>query len=617
MARGFESGTRAAIAIALVVAAFVGITVASDALLRRARVDLTEDRLFTVSDGTARILASMTRPVTFTFYYSESLGRGNPGVQAYAKRVTELLEEFRVRSRGKITIERVEPETFSSAEDRALRDGMRGVQMAPGEVLYLGLVVSNDTDGREVIPFFDPTQERFLEYDLARAITLVENPDRPKVFLIAGLPVMGEDPAQAVDLATARPWLVMQQLRSVFDVRVPSAEFTAIDEDTDVLLVIHPQDFSEAHRNLIEDHIRAGRPTIIAIDPMCEADAPPDMRNPLAVLQHDRASNLAAILAPLGVKMTEGMVVGDLQLAVRAPDARGRGEVPYLQYLTMRGANIASDEPMLHGVNLVNVGTAGSLEFDDSKGTTFTPLLWTTDQSCLFESTRYELLMDPQGLLTAFQPSGREHVVAGVVRGSPSPGAPAVNVVVLADVDMLSDPLWVRESITGMGQPQLVPVANNADLLANAVDVLAGSAELLTVRARGTYARPFTLVERIRRDAEAKFLTRAQELQAHEQGIELRLASLLRDGGGDPTNPVLTPKLQEEYDRLIGERLRAREDLREVRYNLRKDVERLGTRVQVINTVAAPAAVAVGALGLGAYRAARRRADRRSMAGQG
>ena len=617
MGKGWESGIKATIAVALIVVAFFGVNIAADTLLPRARVDLTESKLFTLTPGTKRILESLSRPVTFTFYYSESVGRGNPAVQTYAKRVAELLEEFRLHSRGKITLEIIEPETFSVTEDRALRDGMRGVKMGPGEVLYLGLVISNDTDGREAIPFFDPTRERFLEYELARALTVIEHPERPKVFVMSSLPVNGVDPTIATDPRQARPWLLMRELRSVFEVRVPSEKFTAIDADADLLLVIHPQGFSAEHQKLIEDFIASGKPTIVCVDPLCEADVPPDMQNPLMVMQHHRASSLNGMLDRWGVSVTEGMVIGDLTLAMRAPDARGRGEIPYLQYLALRGGSMASEEPMLRGIGIVNVAMAGSIEFDASKGTSFTPLLWSTDQSMLFESVRYELLMDPQGLLAAFAPAGKSHVIAGLVRGRAEGDSADVNLLVCADVDLLTDPLWVQESLGEMGRTTVRPVASNADFVTNAIEMMCGSPDLLAVRARGTYARPFTLVERIRRDAEAKFLTRAEELQAREADVERRLVALVQQGAVDPSGKVLSPQVQEEFDRLTAERLKAREDLREVQFDLRKDVERLGTRVQLINTAAAPIAVALGALGLGAYRAARRRADRGSMAGKG
>jgi len=630
MTKGWESGTKGAIAVVLVVVAFFGANIAADTVLRRSRVDLTESGLYTLSDGTRRILTSISRPVNLTFYYSESVARGKPGVQEYGKRVAEMIEEFRLRSGGKINVETFEPEAFSAAEDRAQKDGVQGIPVSADEVFYLGLVGSNDTDGREIIPFFDPGQERFLEFELARVVSMLDHPKRKKVFVVSGLPIQGVEPYQGMDPALARPWMFLRELALNFDVTMPPPDFRKVDDDTDLLLVIHPKGFNENQIRVLEDFILKGRPTIVCIDPFSDSDQPLDTSDPMATMTYDRSSNLDTLLVPWGLTMAPGKVVADMELARRAPDPHGRGDIPYLQHLTLTSANLNADEPMTRGVGIVNISSVGSLTHDPSKGTTFTPVLTSSQRSNLVETSRKDLMMDPSALVAQFQSGDTRQVLGGILRGnaahvltgatdpnSTGKAAPTdINLLVIADTDFLNDAWWMQEVPLMSGQVTVQKMANNIDLISNAIDAMCGSPDLLAVRARGTFARPFTKVEAIRREAEQKFLARAKELEAKAQETDKRLAELLRSGGSDPSGKTLSPAVRAELAKFEDERMATRAELREVRYNLDKDVKALGRRVQWINIAATPTLVAVGALALGAYRGARRRADRASMAGR-
>src|SRR5215510_659603 len=140
--------------LALIALLFIGITLLANTLLRGAQVDLTSDRLYTLSDGTKNILKGLKEPVNLYLFFSDRAATPIPDIKNYGTRVRELLESMVARSNGELTLKVIDPQPFSEEEDRATELGIQGVQLnAGGEKLFLGLAATNSTDGKESIPF--------------------------------------------------------------------------------------------------------------------------------------------------------------------------------------------------------------------------------------------------------------------------------------------------------------------------------------------------------------------------------------------------------------------------------------------------------------------------------
>lgn len=666
--------------IILLTVLFFGINILGDVVLRGDRIDLTEDKLYTLSEGTRNILKKTDEPISLTLYFSESLAKGRPDLQSYGKRVRELIEEYSAVSGGVITVETVDPEPFSEAEDKARASGIASVPLNASEQFYFGLVGANSTDGREVIRFFDPSQERFLEYNLTRLVYNLANPEKKTVGVISSLPIDGSEPNPGIPTQPQPAWQIMREIRSTFDVRTIEPTAAQIDKDVDVLLLVHPKNLDEPMLRAIDQYVIGGGKAIVFVDPLCEMDIPPGaQQNPLSVMNADRSSSLAPLLAAWGVSFDPEKVAADRDHAMRGRAPDGRSVVPYIHYISLDKESVDQADAVTGDLTDLQFGISGFIAPEDGATTTFTPLITTSPEAMVLDRSKVAFFPQPDELLAAYKPGGKPLTIAARISGtarsayapsdrgenassrngaspSPSPAgapnptdAPApdaaspaqevpggalaqeeiadvtpastpaegdINVIVVADVDMLTDRMWVQEMRLGNQVLGYQKLSDNGDFLLSALDNMAGSTDLISVRARGTYQRPFTLVEDIQRKADEKYLAQLKDLETKRREAQQKITELQR-AKPESGDFVLSPEQRAEIDKFQQTLTSTNAELRDVRYNMRKDVERLGFWLKVINIGAAPLLVALAAIGLGAYRAARRRSDRRAMAGQG
>ncbi|MEM7754250.1 MAG: Gldg family protein [Planctomycetota bacterium] len=640
----------AAIALALLLVLFVGLNIVTSRTLGFARLDLTENKLYTLSPAGKTIARTPEEPITLTLYYAESVARGNPQIQSAANRVVELLEAFENASNGKIALRQIDPEPFSEAEDDAVAAGIQGVRITQTDTFYFGLVGTNAVDGREVLPYInalDPNAERFLEYELAKLILTLAEADRPVVGLITTLPMDGSPPNPMTRTRGTPPWQIIPEIESTLEVRRLDTTIDEIPGDIDVLMLAHPKGLSDQTLYAIDQFALRGGRILAFVDPHAETDpaARPDPQNPLAAAQADTTSELGPLLAAWGVEMPTDQIAGDLKFAldVNAGGTPGRPEiVPYVAYLSLRDEAFDADDPVTGRLGVVNVASAGFLSQADGATTTFEPVVQTSIEAAPVTAQRVKLFPDPAGILNDFFPQDEPLTLAARVAGPISTAFPdgppsaanndadgsltdtnhltesaePLNAVVVADVDMLSDRFWIQAlSLGGMtlGYERL---ADNGALVAGLLDQLAGSEDLLALRARGEFRRPFTLIEEMQRRADAEFRAEEQRLEQEIEQVQERISELqlARGDAGDPSSLVLTPEQQAELDRLQDELIASRKQLRQVQLNLRQDIENLETRLKLINTAAVPVLLSLFAVGLAVTRSVRRRTDRRKGA---
>ncbi len=677
----------------LLVVLFFAINILAGRAAKSARLDLTSQKLYTLTEGSRNIAKSLDEPIKLTLYASNQSMQGRPGLLTYAQRVREMLEEFQAISGGKIILNVVDPIAFSDDEDRANEAGVRGMQVAPGESVYFGLVGTNATDGKEVIPVFDPTAERFLEYDIARTIYSLAHPKKKVVGLMSTLPVEGLpfDPLTGQP-SRQQPWQVIKELKSLFEVRNVPTTATEIPADVDLLMIIHPKQLGDATLYAIDQHVMKGGKLLVFVDPMCEADpSGADPRNPMAAMMADRSSSLGKVFDSWGLELVPGKIAGDRVFATQVT-MRGQGQaIPFLAWQSITKDGIDRADPATGQLTSLNLGTPGILRLksEDKKDEAkpeekkdevkkdeakpeeakkdgdakadekkpadakpqeskpeskpvivLSPLIHTTTQSQEIDAMQVAAMPDPKRLLNDFKPSGREFTMAarlslapGAVlhsafpAGKPAPAegqAPAdpkaghveetkgpINVVVVADVDFLNDRFWVQiDQIFGMARK----IADNGDFVVNLVDNLCGSQDLLSVRARGEFARPFTRVEELQRKADDKFRAREQELQQQIQLTQDRISELQRKrpDAKEETAMILSPEQKVEIDKLEKQMIDARKELRQVQLNLRSDIDTLEAKLKFINIGAMPVVVALAALAIGGFRAARRSGQKKA-----
>jgi ABC-type uncharacterized transport system involved in gliding motility auxiliary subunit len=610
-------------AIAFAAVLFVALNVLSQNVLRGVRLDLTEDELYTLSDGTRSVLANMTEPLTVRFFFSKGLANDVPTIGQYARRVQELLETYAGESNGRITLQVIEPEPFSEVEDEAVAFGLQGVPInAAGDRLYFGMAATNTTDDIETVAFFQDQREAFLEYDLTRAFYNLANPTRKVVGLISTLPVAGGIDPQTRSFQ--RPWVIAEQIRQLFELRDLGLQVSSVPEDVDVLMVVHPKDLTVGTRYAIDQYVLGGGRAMVFVDPHSEVSAGvPDPSNPVPL--HN--SNLPELFEAWGVKLAPGMVVADRLTARRVRTGPPDRPVPvdYVAWLALDQRGFNPDEAATSQLGIVNLATAGALSQSEAATTDFVPLLTSSPVSMLIERLYVQFVPNPQQLLADFAPTGEQYVMAarisGPARSSFADGRPGdvvdtgaehiaesdgpINLIVVTDSDLIADRTWVQVQ-QFLGRTFALPSADNGAFVINALDVLSGSIELISLRSRGISFRPFEVVEELQRQAEDQFRETEQELQARLSETEEKLAEL-QAGEGAGGALVLTPEQRQAIAEFRQELVATRKELRNVQLALRRDIEGLGAVLKFLNVALAPLVIGVVAVVVVLVRRRRRR----------
>lgn len=612
---------------------FIGLTVLFNYALRGWRLDLTQNRLYTTAAGTDRILANIKEPINLYFFFSEKAANQLPQLKTYGTRVREFLEELAGRSNGKLRLHVIDPQPFSEEEDRAAELGVRGEPLgATSAQFYLGLAGTNSTDGRAAIEFFDPAKEQFLEYDVVKLVYELANPKKPLVAWLSSLPMgPGFDPQTG---QMREPWAIYNEVQQLFDVKPVEAGATRIDPDANVLVLVHPKDLSPALQFAIDQYALRGGHILAFVDPDSESDtAGADPHNPMAAMGADKSSHLSALLNAWGVQFDPGQVIADRGNALSVTMHQGEEPVLHLGVLGLNKESFASDDVITAGLSNVNLATSGYLEplkgaqaCQPVKGakSCFQPLLLSSRDAAPLPVARFRMLFDPATLRDGFKPTGVRYALAARITGNVHSAFPAgppagvtlapgqldlkeslrpLNLVVFADSDLLSDYLWMREQ-NFFGQRMTQAWASNGDLVQNALDNLAGSADLISVRGRASFTRPFERVERLRRAADERFRAKEQELEAQLRDTESKLTAL--QSKGDNGALIITPAQEQEVAHFQTEKLRIRKELRAVRATLDAEIKRLGTTLKIINIIVVPALFALLAFAIALWRRRRR-----------
>lgn len=605
-------------AVAALALTFIGLTIVFNYSLAGWQLDLTQNRLYTISPGTDRILQSIREPIDLYYFYSARTAEQFPQIRPYAQRVHDLLQELTQRSNGMIHLHVIDPQPFSVEEDRAGALGVTGTAIdEAGTKFFFGLAGTNSTNGQQAIPFFNPEKQQFLEYDVAKLVYQLAHPTKPVVDWLSTLPMTGGYDPQTGQMR--QPWVVYQQAEQLFDVHTLQPTATSIAPDVRVLVLVDPKNLSPATQYAIDQYALRGGHILAFVDPVAEADQ--SGGNPMQSMGADKASHMEKLLAAWGIDFNPQEVVADRGHALTVAMREGEPPVEHLGYQGLDAPSLLQSDVITSGLTNVNVETPGYLTPQKGANIKFEWLLRSSTDAQLMPSQRFGMLFDPASLLDGFKPTGQRYTIGARVTGmvktafpdGPPPGVtlPAgqrdlkasvkpLNLVIFADTDLLSDFLWVREQEL-FGQRIEQAMAGNGDLVLNALDNLAGSSDLISVRGRAGFTRPFLRVEALKRVADARFHSQEAQLQQELRQTEQQL-TLLQSKRNDKSALILTPAQQQEIEHFETERLQIRKQLRAVQAGLVSDIDRLGTELKFVNIIVMPAVFALAALLVAALR---------------
>ncbi len=635
-------GTTALLGAGIGLVLFFAVNMVSILTLRGFRLDMTQEKLFTLSDGSKNIAAQVDEPIRLRFYFSRDQASDIPDLLSYGQRVTEMLEEYGHASDGMIEVEVVEPEPFSEEEASAVEDGLVGTSLGGLDKFYYGLVASNAVGDKELIPFFNPNEDRFLEYEITRIVRTLSNPERKVIGLMTSLPMEGAPFNPMTGQRGPARWKILDQIEGLFETRTIAMDVEEIPDDVEVLMVVHPKGLSESALYAIDQYVVGGGKALVMVDPFCQADTSGmDPSNPMASMSADRSSTLPKVFAAWGIELVKGRIAADRENALpmggRYP---GEESWPMVVWLGLREDNFDSDDAVTTALMQLNVPTPGILRALPEAGTTFTPLMFTSEDSMDMDVASIQFQQQPKELLASFVPRKESYTVAarvsGVVRTAFPNGKPAeeelfapengdggedgeeaaepddslaghlaesagpVNVIVVADCDFLADGFWMQDyGIFGHRK-----IAGNADFVVNALENLGGGDDLISVRGRGEYARPFDRVEEIRREADEKYLNQEKLFEQEQSDTETRINELLRQEDGAL---IITPEIEAELADLYEKKADNIRKQRDALHERDRDIERLGFILKLLHIVVLPLVIAGAAVALGIVRYTKRK----------
>jgi ABC-type uncharacterized transport system involved in gliding motility auxiliary subunit len=618
----------------------IGVNLFADARLVGAHLDLTKGGLYTLSDGTKKILAGLKEPITLRLFYSRRLGATVPVYGGYSDQVREMLQRYAQVAGGKLRLEFYDPEPFSDTEDRALAYGLQGVPVdQSGTQIYFGLAGTNLQDDERTIPFFQTERQRFLEFDLTKLVFELSNPKRPVVGVMSSLPLDGDPRMMMMTQGRGpggQPYASTMLLRQTNSVRTIPPEAQIIDADVEVLLLAHAAILPETTLYAIDQFVMRGGRLMAMVDPWSEAAAAQPTQPGMPVF--DASSNLKRLFDTWGIEFDTTKVVGDLTGAwrVRAGPEERNQAVNYVAWFNIRDG-VNHNDPATVDLGQIGVASAGALRKAANATIEFTPLLTSSNRSAMIPVEQVKQPR-PSQILADFKPDGETRVIAARVRGAlksafdgPPPvvegqtraeGMPAhraatdgaANMVIVADSDLLADRFWVRVS-DFFGQSQAMPFADNGPFLANLIGTLAGGDALIGLRSRGDTNRPFTMVQAMQSDAEARFRQTEQALTKRLEETEQKLRTL-RTGAGEGAadrgraEAVITAEQRAAIDEARKEIVDTRRQLRAVQLELNRDIAQLDTLLKIANIALVPAILTVLALVIAVVRRGRRSAAR-------
>ena len=570
--------------IVLGVGIFLLLNLAVSLFSAGARLDLTENSIYTISAGTTATIEQINEPMTLRMYSSEAL-QNLPGLQSYASRVEGLLTQLASGSSGKLRVHFIRPEPFSPEEDQAVAFGLQPSPINNAQVLF-GIVITNHLDESRVIPFLTPEREPFLEYDLTKAIDELLQRQRPRVGLLSYVDFApAEQPGEPV---------AIKQLREQFTLIDIERDATELPQNISMLVLLHPgQDMSDDLARAIDQYLLNDGKILIAVDPLIQY-AERQGGSPLLV-----ASDPARLFAGWGITFDKDQVVADpaQSLRVNMQTAKGMQPIDHPTWVQYGSNSLNRDDIVTGELNQVRIISGGAIGLAAGvENISMQPLIKSSVSAGLIRS----LVMaqpSPQLWQSSYKAAGEQVLAARFSGIFSSAFADATadklvrslnqsNLLVIADIDMLVDRFWVNIQ-NFLGQQLVFRSADNGVLLQNAVDNMVSSSNLISLRSRGIRERRFDVVSELRQQASVEFRQQQEQLEQRLQQTEQRIAQL-RQQSTDDNQLLLNQAQQNEIQQFQQQRAQTRQQLRDLQLQLNRDIKNLGLLLKILNIALLP-----------------------------
>lgn len=600
------------------------------------RIDTTAESIYSLSPGTKAILGKIEEPIAIDLYFSKDASGLPIAYKNYAARVQEMLRQYVRASRGKLTLNVINPRPDTPEEEKATASGLTPqIAQQGGEQFFFGLIVTQ-ADQQKTIPAFSPQREQFLEYDLSKLVYGVQQLDKRKLGLLTSLPLQGTSPQQMQMMMMMRQQpqpsqMIVSELEQSFQIITVEPGATELPAGLDALMIAHPENVSPKLQFAIDQFLLAGKPVFLAVDPSSQYFK--RQSNPQQMMMGGGAQNvssdLPALLNAYGIQYDPQQVVGDLENATQVQTGGG-GIARYPIWLSLRGKEAFNQKSLPTAqLNSAMFIESGSIAKKEGASITFTPLVETSAQAGNIASMMLQFAQ-PDDVAKQITPSGKKTIAAMVTgkfktafpEGAPKDDKPAESdngkkdddakkaadshlteskststLFVIADTDWLFDDYMFDPRMRQAGL--LYPINDNLAFAANTIEFLGGSPDLISIRGKGTSLRPFTVVRKMEAAAQKQYQAKLSELDARLQQVQTKLAEL-QGKKGEGNRLVATPEMTKAIEDFQKQQATMRGERREIRRALREDIDRLENKLLVINLLATP--LLVGVFGVWFYR---------------
>lgn len=587
-------------------------------LFKKAKVDITEEGLYTLSKGTKSILSKLDAPIKLKLYYSKTAAnKGTEGLRAFNNHylyVQELLRQYASNSRNNITLEVIDPRPDTPEEEDAMAYGLKKFNLTETERYFFGLVAENESGTEKIIEFFDPNLKDKLEYDLTKLIYTVLNPQKKNIGILSSMEVMNNELSpQMMQLMRMQgksiedSWMVTRMLSEFYNVKKIEKDVKSIT-GIDSLVVIHPRGFSEETLFAIDQYVMKGGKLLVFTDPNAVSDRSAGMYGGVS---SSPDAGFKKLMDKWGIELKENTYAGDKYLS---GVGRFNPNMPPGRLLALLNCNEQCTneykDSITSGINNSTFVFPGVLSTKTVEGVEHTPIMSTTAKGNSYTAMGYEI-NNPQAVWNKFSEGSKPVVIAykatgkfksaypegikvkedkdkkkkdkkeekaAVIKESTKENA----VIVFSDVDFINDQFAFKKTFLGMA------VANdNSTLFLNSVEALTGDVDLMSVRSKGRINRSFDVINQIEFEAEKRTADKVKEINASIAKFQAELNQL-----GSKANEGNIALLQNEGIRKKKELAKKiavlKKELRAVKREGREKVESIGKFFQYVNTLLVP-----------------------------
>ena len=553
-------------------------------------VDFTSTKTFTLSSGTKRVIDEIEEPIKINFVYSRDLSKNIPIIQNYANQVQGLLNRYSDLASGKIELNFIEPEPYSDDEDYVNRYGVQGFPIdQEGSKVYFGLIASNTTDDIETVPFFDPSKAGTLEKQLTDIVYKLNRSKKPMIGFLSWVDTT--PPMMPNNQLGQGEYTILEELSYFYDFEFLDTDIESF-EGIDLLIVYHPSDIRDKTEYAVEQFILNGGKSVIFVDPFFEKN---DHSN--------KSSNLENVLKTLNINYNSNVILDGaqatrLQTQQNITDNTSLQTMLKLNWPEVRGQFINQAEEIGDGLSLIRLVSPGGLSpLNDESEISYTPIMSSSEVTM---DLPMKEVHDPIKLINNFQPTGISYDFGVKLNGIAKSNfndfefkndthletsSKNINVVVFSDADFIRNAFWARIQ-KFLDTNVIEATSDNGSLVTNVFDSMTGYDEFIDLRNKEAPFRPFVVVQKLQAEAEQMYLGQEQQLQAQLDNTLNQIQNL--SGGRDVESVNLSDKQLMELANFQLQVENTRKQLREVRRNLSKDIDRLANQINILNTFLIP-----------------------------